>query len=110
MSNYPLLEVLRISLTKGADLMKGNPFAVYYSGLNYSLAHQGRSFVKRGITVFLILLITMVVLVPPAQAAGSAQAETFHFQVPAAAEIWVSTCPFGDWLPETDTVCEDWQT
>ena len=52
----------------------------------------------------------IVVLALPAQAAGSAQAETFHFHVPAAAEIWVSTCPFGDWLPETDTVCEDWQT
>jgi hypothetical protein len=87
--------------------MKVNSSAVSYSGLNWSLAHQGRSFAKRSIIVFLILLITIVALAPPAQAAGSAQATTFHLHVPAAAELLVSTCPWGDWVPEIDTVCED---
>ena len=42
-----------------------------------------------------------------AAAPGTTQAKTFHVHVLAVAELLSSTCPFGDWLPQTDTICED---
>src|SRR5262245_34930 len=63
----------------------------------------------------LLLLISLLLISPTvapvttAWAAGSASAETFHLHVPAAAELFTGTCPFGaDWVPQTDTLCDDW--
>ena len=58
--------------------------------------------------LFTTLLVAVAVPASHAQASDSAKAETVHNHVPAVAEVLISTCPFGDWLPQTDTICEDW--
>ncbi len=49
--------------------------------------------------------LTLMCAVP---GASGRQAETEHVLVDGVAEFFGSTCPFGDWLPVVDTVCEDW--
>src|SRR5262245_3071398 len=57
----------------------------------------------------LLILLGAVLSVPgPALAADGPNAQTGHELAPAIAEWLSSTCPFGDWVPDVDTVCEDW--
>jgi len=87
--------------------MKVNPASECILKFDRSMAHKGRSFASQSFSVLLILMITVVTLATPARAAGSARATTFHLHVPAVAELLASTCPWGEWVPETDTICED---
>ena len=51
--------------------------------------------------------ITML-LVAGAAPSSAAQAHMDHAVVDGVAEIFGSTCPFGHWVPEVATECEDW--
>jgi hypothetical protein len=59
-----------------------------------------------GRVVAAVAIFCGVFVAAPQSSAGNA--EHFHETVDAAAEIFGSTCPFGDWVPAEDTVCEDW--
>lgn len=58
--------------------------------------------------LFAALGLAGLVLVSAGPAASGWQAQTEHTVVDGVAEFFGSTCPFGDWVPAVDTVCEDW--
>jgi hypothetical protein len=56
------------------------------------------------------VLSVMTFTAVPASAGASAPGTfTETDQTQGVAELLGSTCPFGDWAPIVDTVCEDWQ-
>jgi hypothetical protein len=79
-----------------------------HSGRSGSPIHQGRTFLLRRIAAILTVVFAIVAPITAASAAGAGPAETFHLHVPGVAEFIYSTCPYGDWVAPTDTVCEDW--
>ena len=54
------------------------------------------------------LMMAAIVALSAVTPSYAGNAETFHYTVDGVAEVFGSTCPFGDWVPTVDTVCEDW--
>ena len=55
-----------------------------------------------------ILVMSALVVLGGLTPAHAGNGHTFHYTVDGVAEVFGSTCPFGDWVPLVDTVCEDW--
>ncbi len=62
----------------------------------------------RQVMMALVAFVTTAVVSPSPSAAAASRAETGHLIVDGFAEVFESTCPFGDWVPEVATECEDW--
>jgi hypothetical protein len=62
----------------------------------------------QALAVFLVGAVILTLGTSSASANGAPRASTGHVVVDGAAVLQASTCPFGDWLPQQDTVCEDW--
>ena len=56
----------------------------------------------------LVVLLTVVAAFIGTTHSSAGQARRFDAQIDGVAEVFGSTCPFGDWVPEEPTLCEDW--
>jgi hypothetical protein len=63
---------------------------------------------RRGISPTLLGLALACTVVGGGASASAGNAEIFRETIDGVAEVFGSTCPFGDWVPAEDTVCEDW--
>lgn len=63
-----------------------------------------RTVLIRSVAILVMSAFFVLGGVTPAHAGNG---QTFHYTVDGVAEVFGSTCPFGDWLPLVDKVCED---